>query len=387
MWQDVTNWLCGEGLYPVIWSAVSAAAGAGAYLLLRRRLGAAQTQPGSSKRRVRLMGLGILLLVLFVLVRVWTGAFLGPAGEHASRTRIFLENALWTCAAGAGITLLVSAIQHALLRSSVTIESRHRIRLATSWIGIAAFAIVAVFIWASRIQDFGVFLGIVGAGLALSLQETLVCIAGWLVLVVRRPFDIGDRIEIDGRVGDVIGISVFQTSMLEVGNWVKADQSTGRMLILPNSMLIRHPLYNYTKGFPFVWDEFSAIVTFESDWEAAKAIMLHQAQAEAEKIEGEVKRQIETMQTRYAIHYERLTPIVYTGIADQGVRLTLRYLSPVRQRRATTHRISEAILKEFIAHERIDFAYPTTRIFRNTEEGKVGLGGPEGRVPPGRGLA
>jgi len=131
--------------------------------------------------------------------------------------------------------------------------------------------------------------------LALSLQETLVCVAGWLLLVVRRPYDIGDRIEIDHRIGDVIDISVFQTSMLEVGNWVKADQSTGRILIIPNSMVIRHPVYNYTKGFPFVWNELAVTVTFESDWEHAEQLMLEQAEVEAEKLQGEVKRQIAKM--------------------------------------------------------------------------------------------
>ena len=250
-------------------------------------------------------------------------------------------------------------------------------RLTASWVGISVFIVATAMIWAAGIRDFGIFLGIIGAGLALSLQETLVCIAGWLVFIVRRPYDIGDRIEIDGKIGDVIGVSVFQTTMLEVGNWVKADQSTGRMLIIPNSMLIRHAVYSYAKGFPFVWDEISVVVTFESDWQGAEELMLEKAEVEADKIEPQVKRQIRRMQDRYAIHYEHLTPTVYTRIADNGVDLALRYLCPVRERRAITHRLSRNILQAFAGHPRIDFAYPTTRIFRNNEEGKPGIGGPQ----------
>ena len=377
MGQDLLNWLSGRTGQAVLWSLCSILLTLVVYLLVRRRIRAAQGRENMPKRSPRLLGLGILLVLLFVLIRIWATAIAGDVGdEPTSRIRALVENVIWTFGLAAVTYMLVAAARHGLIKRSASIEIRHKVRLATAWIGILMFLVGLAFIWVRGIQDFGLFLGLLGAGLALSLQETLVCVAGWLLLIVRRPYDIGDRIEIDGRVGDVIGISVFQTSMLEVGNWIKADQSTGRMLIIPNSMIIRHAVYNYTKGFPFVWDEFSAIVTFESDWQEAERLMLAKAEVEAEKMEGEVKRQIEQMQQRYAIHYEQLRPIVYTNIADNGVRLTLRYLTPARMRRTVNHRISRNVLQELVEHPRIDFAYPTTRMFRNSEEGKSALGGP-----------
>lgn len=290
---------------------------------------------------------------------------------------------IWTVAAGIGISFLNLAVRRAVLRNVTAIEERHRIRSRLGWLSAVAFFVVTGLIWAGFLSDMNLstFLGIVGAGVALSLQETLLCLAGWLLIIIRKPFDIGDRVEIDGRIGDVIDIRVFQTTLLEVGNWVGADQSTGRLLVVPNSMVFRHPVYNYTEGFPFLWNEISSIVTFESDWEQAKGIMLDQALEEGERIREEMSRQIKAMQGKYAIHFERLTPIVYTSIADNGVRLTLRYLTPARQRRATSHRIAENILKEFIKHRRIDFAYPTTRWFSNPTEGKPEAGGPPEPVP------
>jgi small-conductance mechanosensitive channel len=266
-----------------------------------------------------------------------------------------------------------------MLKEETEIEARHKIRGFSTWLGVAIFIVATILIWADYIGDVGVFLGIVGAGVALSMQETLLCIVGWGILQVRKSYDIGDRIEIDGRIGDVIGISVFQTTMLEVGNWVDADQSTGRLLITPNSMVLRHAVYNYTKGFPFIWNEFSTIVTFESDWRQAKDIMLSYAQEEDRKFDEEVERRIKDMQHQYAIRYGQLDPIVYTTIADNGVRLTLRFLSPVRQRRAMLHKISENILDALIQHRDIDFAYPTTRFYSNREEGKAGTGGSHDR--------
>ena len=130
------------------------------------------------------------------------------------------------------------------------------------------------------------------------------------------------------------------------------------------------------KGFPFVWDEIPVVVTFESDWEEAEKLLLEKAEVEADKIERQVKLQIKRMQNRYAIRYKHLTPTVYTSITDNGVKVTLRYLCPVRERRAMTHRLSRNILQAFINHPRIDFAYPTPRIFRNDREGKPDIGGP-----------
>ena len=378
IWQNIAGWLPKEVSQAILWSILTILTAVLVYLVLSGKIISAE----SPRRTRHLLGLSILFVVLFALVRIWTGTMSPVIGGAGGRIRMLIEKSLWTVGMAAVIYILTTAARHGLTRGASTIEERHKIRRITSWIGIGIFVIAAGFIWASGIQNLGLFMGIVGAGLAMSLQETLLCIAGWLLLLVRRPFNIGDRIEIDNKVGDVIDISVFQTSMIEVGNWVEAEQSTGRMLIIPNSMLIRHPIYNYSKGFPFIWNELSVVVTFESDWQEAEKLMLEKAEIEADKIESEVKRRIEQMQARYAIRYKHLRPTVYTTIVDSGVKLTLRYISPVRQRRATAHRISRNILQTFLTHPRIDFAYPTTRFFRNPEEGKPGTGGPSDKQTP-----
>jgi small-conductance mechanosensitive channel len=329
------------------------------YLILRRRMAEREEAAFSNY-----LGVGILLLALLVLVKVW---MLNAPADHLE----LYQSVFWTALSAVIFYAICGAIQKWLLGKSESVDSRHKIRRTTTWASLFAFGVTATVIWSGHMGNVGVFLGIVGAGVALSLQETLLCMAGWLLVMLKKPFDIGDRIEVQGQIGDVIDVSLFHTSILEVGNWVKADQSTGRIEVLPNSYFFRYGIHNYTKGFPFIWNELPIVVTFESDWKAAKELLLAQALEEAERMEREVDRQIKIMQNQYAIHYQRLRPIVYTSIADQGVRLTLRYLSPVRERRASEHRISEAVLEEFIRHPRIDFAYPTTRIFRNSEEGKV----------------
>ena len=203
MWPHVWNWMSAGGYYPVLWSAVTVLAAAAAYLFVRKALRVRASGPGAAKSTNRLLGLGMLLIVLLVLVQIWTswGAALGQK-QPMTRARTLMENLLWTCGAGAVIYILGRGAQRALISRSVEIEARHRIRMTIGWLGVLVFAIVATFIWARQVQNLGVFLGIIGAGLALSMQETLLCIAGWLLVVIRRPFDIGDRIEIDGRAGE-----------------------------------------------------------------------------------------------------------------------------------------------------------------------------------------
>lgn len=382
MIETIAEWFRQGVHLAVVLSVVFVAGGLVLYLLLRRRI---SRSPGSERpettQRV-LLGLAILLLVVVGLGFAWRG----HVESLRNLDQWFRKNAvywslLWTLVAGVVVFLVARGVEQGMLEGAGDMEARHKIRRGVYWGRTVVFIACVVLIWQNRIQNIGVFLGIVGAGVAMSLQEALLCIAGWILLVTKKPFDLGDRIEIGGHVGDVIDVTVFQTSILEVGHWIAADQSTGRIIHMPNSMVLRNVVANYTKGFPFIWNELQVVVTFESDWRRAKDIMLRQAQQEAEKIETEVGRQVQAMQGHYAIRYQRLTPIVYTTIADQGVALTLRYLTPVRKRRGTTHEICEGILEAFAKESTIDFAYPTTRFYNNVKEGKSGTGGP----PPSQG--
>jgi small-conductance mechanosensitive channel len=195
-------------------------------------------------------------------------------------------------------------------------------------------------------------------------QEVILCFAGWILINVKRPFSVGDRVEIGSVKGDVIDVRMFQTALLEVGNWVGAEQSTGRVVHVPNSNVFKEKVFNYTKGFEFVWNEVKIIVTFESNWQKAKEILLRHASPEIDKLKTRVQVSIDRMARQYMIHYEKFTPIVYVSIADNGIKLSLRYLTEVRERRTTEDRICRAVLEDFVREEDIQFAYPTYRIVK-----------------------
>ena len=225
---------------------------------------------------------------------------------------------------------------------------------------IAAITIVVLFSPAS--SDLLMLLTVIGAGTVIALREVFLSMAGWIKISVLSSYREGDRIEINGVQGDVIDIRMTRTTVMEIGGWVDADQSTGRLVHIPNSWAFEHAIYNYSRSFNFIWNELPIIVTFSSDWEAARDIMLRFAEESAAIVEQRARTEIHQLSREFLVHYSILTPFVYVRIVENGVQLTLRYLVEVRKRRGSEHALAVSILDAFLEHESIRFAYPTLRI-------------------------
>lgn len=226
-------------------------------------------------------------------------------------------------------------------------------------------------VWLRGFSSLATFLGLASAGIAIALREIIANIAGWFYIMLRRPFSLGDRIEVGGARGDVVDIRVLGFSLLEVGNWVAADQSTGRIVHVPNGKVFSESVANYTSGTRHIWEEVGVLVTFESDWRAARKLMediLEKVVEDASELTG--MRQGDDR--RYLIYRGASTPIVYTSVEDSGVLLTARFPVRPRQRRGAVEEFWEGILDGFAGRDDIDFAYPTTRFYDNVAEGKPG---------------
>jgi len=268
----------------------------------------------------------------------------------------------------AGIVLLIYIVMLIIIRvinrRITDLKHRHSTRKATVYISTFVVCAAVAVIWIENLNTVSVVISVIGAGMVVALGDAFLSIAGWFLILFRRPFDAGERVQIGEVKGDVIDIRLFQTSLLEIGNWVKEDQSTGRVVHISNSALFKNPIFNYTRGFEFLWDEIKIVVTFESNWKKAQEIMLRHAQKEAERLSKEVARRIKKMSEQYFIYYEKLTPIVYVKIVDNGVELSLRYLTEVKGRRKYQDILHRAILDEFEKDRNVNFAYPTYRLVK-----------------------
>jgi small-conductance mechanosensitive channel len=268
------------------------------------------------------------------------------------------------------VILVLRTIAIRVLRARVDdIRTQHRWRRAISYASVVLAVFLVGRIWYEGLANLATFLGLLSAGLAIALRDPVVNLGGWLFIIWSRPFVVGDRIQIGAHTGDVIDRRLFQIALLEVGNWVDADQSTGRMVYIPNGHVFTQPLANYTRGLQFLWDEIQVRLTFESNWQKAKSLLTEIVERHARETVEEAERQMENVSRQHLIFYSTLTPAVYTSVRDWGVLLTLRYLCHPRRRRGMAQAIWEDVLTAIGGADDIAFAYPTIRYYDQAAEG------------------
>ncbi|HLW19560.1 MAG TPA: mechanosensitive ion channel domain-containing protein [Cyclobacteriaceae bacterium] len=226
-------------------------------------------------------------------------------------------------------------------------------------------ALVLGNLWISNFQFIVTFLGILSAGIAIALKEVFMNIAGWAFIYIRKPFDVGDRIQIGDVKGDVIDLRLFQFTLLEIGNWVDADQSTGRVIHVPNLKVFIEPQANYSQGFNYIWNEQLIYITLDSDYKRAKTLLIGILNSllldEIALAEAEFRR----ARDKHLIVYNQFTPAVFIDITERGVQIAMRYLCNPRKRRMIQHAITESVLESFGPEENIQLAYPTTTVHFN----------------------
>ena len=266
-----------------------------------------------------------------------------------------------TVALVVGLLLVRWIVRRELNRRVDDPDILYRGRKTAGYVLGTVFVTLGVLIWLEPLQNLGTFLGLASAGLAISLQDLLKNLAGWLYVVVRRPFKVDDRIQIDGLSGDVIDIRPISTTMLEIREWVDADQSTGRILHVPNGKFLTDSVKNFTEGFAYLWHEVEVLVTFESDWQRAEELLFGLAKEITDPVCDQARQDIHDASREYKIRYRHFTPIVYVKAEASGVSLTARMLVPVRQRRTYDQRLWRAILEMIASEPDIALAYPTLR--------------------------
>lgn len=246
-------------------------------------------------------------------------------------------------------------------RFSDDVGSRYYLRNAINYTIIALGFLALTSVWLGGISSLATYLGIVSAGLAIALGAPIVNLAGWIFLLVTRPFSAGDRISIGKLSGDVISIGMQQFVLNELAPIEEGGQSTGRIIHVPNGKLFLESQTNHTQGIGFVWHEIPVLITFESDWKKCKKILTDIINEYSAAITPKAKKAVRRATDRYLIKYGNLTPIVYTDVKDSGVLLTIRYLCNPYQKRISQEILWEDILEALSKHDDLNLAYPTFR--------------------------
>jgi small-conductance mechanosensitive channel len=274
---------------------------------------------------------------------------------------------VWMKAFASIVTIVaVTVVRWLVMRSVIhrveDTELVFRLRKATTYVATAIIIVALVFIWVDAFGDLGTVLGLLSAGIAIALADVFLNMAGWVYLVLRRPFRVGDRIQMGEHAGDVVDIRLFRFTVLEIGNWVAADQSTGRLVHIPNGKIFREPEASYTEAFAQVWHEIEVLITFESDWERMEVIMRGILAHHATSVESAAASEVRKASRQYLIRYRELGPNVYLTTRDSGILLTGRLLVHSRERRGLDDAVWRELLTALAAEPGIDLAYPTYRV-------------------------
>jgi len=267
-----------------------------------------------------------------------------------------------------------------IARRIFTSKTRYSFRRAILMIYLLAFLVVIVAIWVEDTQSLIVSYGLIAAGVAFALQELFKSVAGGLLIFIGSIYSIGDRIEINGKYGDVIDIGIMYTTLLEMREWVSGDQPTGRITQIQNSYVLSYPVNNYTKDHPYIWDEIHIPVTFDSDWKMAEESILRIVQQETKDVTQAAVESISALTDKYYLPQRAEVPYVYLTITDKWISFHVRYITEVRSRRVLRSKLSRLILEDIektargrvkIASSTLDVAIrsmPETQLNRSGEK-------------------
>jgi small-conductance mechanosensitive channel len=223
---------------------------------------------------------------------------------------------------------------------------------------VAAILIVGIMsIWFDSPARLASVLGLIGAGIAFALQRVITAIAGYFVILRGKTFNVGDRIQMGGVRGDVIGLTFMQTRIMEMGqpprvddddkSWVHSRQFTGRIVTVTNDKVFDCPVYNYTHDFAYIWDEISIPVHFNQDFGKAERIMLQSARKHAQTSNGLGKKEVTRLEERFGLDVGDIDPRVFWRITQDWLELTVRFLAPDHGIRSIKDAMTRDILAGF----------------------------------------
>ena len=244
------------------------------------------------------------------------------------------------------VIIIVICIQilRRFLRKNIPVTSaRYKSQKGIEIIGYVLLVILIISYFSGNIKDFTLAIGLFSAGVAITLQELFLSIAGSLYIFLVKVYKPGDRIEINGIKGDVIDVDSIYTTMMEIGQWVSSDNYSGRIVKLSNAFVFKGPIYNYSQDFPFIWDEFNLPIKYGSDIDLAKSIITKIAIDTLSEYTLNSKSQWQSIVNKYYIEDAILDPSLAITLTDNWIQFNLRYIVDYKKRRSTKHILNDQI--------------------------------------------
>ncbi len=254
------------------------------------------------------------------------------------------------------ISLFFKVLRTNLLSKAKTKKQRSNIRIFSQILRYSLSLLIVIFAilsYSDAWSSIGVFLGLLSAAIGFALQKPITGIAAWIMVVTKRPFDIGDRIILGDVKGDVVDFNLTHIHVMEIGGLLGDEENSGRLIMIPNWMLFERTIINYTSNNDFVLNSVIVNVTYESNLDRAMEI----ADLSARKFLAGV------------ISTSPGSPRVRVDFRASGIDVQVKYFSPARQLHEFSSKITKEIFDRVNECDDVEIAYPHTEVvFRNKYE-------------------
>lgn len=261
------------------------------------------------------------------------------------------------------IAVVFRSLSRLLSHQVKSADLRYRIRKITLFTSYVFMALFCAVVFSNSLARLTVVFGVVGAGVAFALQEVIVSFAGWVAISLGQFYKTGDRVLLGGIMGDVIDVSPLRTTLMECGDWVKADLYNGRIVRIANSFVFKAPVYNYSGDFPFLWDEIKIPIRHGSDHRHARMILQEVVEEVAGKYVKPALQEWSVMTHKFLIENARINPIVTLVITDNWLEYTIRYVVDYKLRRHIRDQLFTRILDRILQDApRVELASTTSEI-------------------------
>lgn len=242
--------------------------------------------------------------------------------------------------------ILTRPIRAYVYRRALKTENADNFMLTWTFVWVIIIVIFGVISLSGSIQALGISAGFLGMVVGWSLQAPVTGVAAWLMLILKRPFRIGQRVIIAGIKGDVEDITLTHVILNQVGGTVAGEERSGRGILIPNAILFSQTITNYTFDVEYILSEVPVRITFQSDWD------------EAEKILVDAAKQV----TADTIEITGEEPFIRAELFDAGVLMRLRYKTTPEDYAENVSDIVKIIHKAFGENDNVEFCYPHSEV-------------------------
>lgn len=244
------------------------------------------------------------------------------------------------------IRALFQVLERTVPRHFGPVDVRYHVRKSLIFAGYAAVIVLLAVLFGNRLDRLTLALGVAGAGVVVALKDVIASFGGWFGIVFSDLYRVGDRIQIGETKGDVVDISLLRTTIMETGSSVSWDLYNGRVVRVPNSFVLKGPVFNYSQGFRFVWDEIKVPLTAQSDHRLAKEVLLRIANETLADHLVEEKYTWEKVAEDFRLEHPPLEPSVTLAVNGGSLEFTLSYIVDYTKTTATKDRLFTKLVEE-----------------------------------------